>query len=119
MVQQCSERRGIRGDECSRRPVAWLIALERSASGQWHAHVLLVGVPHDIAAVATMWKLRNGLIDVQPVSDANKAVLYTTKQAALSGEVVLSDTLARYREQLTDRPRVVLYPLVEDERSQG
>ena len=36
-----------------RRPVGWLIALERHASGQWHAHVLLVGVPPDISALAT------------------------------------------------------------------
>ena len=34
-----------------RRPVGWLIALERHASGQWHAHVLLVGVPPDISAL--------------------------------------------------------------------
>jgi hypothetical protein len=77
--------------------------------------VLLVGVSRDISALATKWELRNGLIDVQPVSNAIGAVLYTTKQAALSGEVVLSDTLAPYRERLTDRPRVVLYPPVGEE----
>jgi hypothetical protein len=98
-----------------RRPVGWLIALERGVSGQWHAHVLLVGVPHDISALATMWELRNGLINVQPVNNTIGVVLYSTKQAALSGEVVLSDTLAAYRDRLTDRPRVVLYPTIDEE----
>jgi hypothetical protein len=32
-------------------------------------------------------ELRNGLIHVQPVTDANGAVLYSTKQAAFSGRV--------------------------------
>jgi hypothetical protein len=102
-----------------RRPVAWLIALERGASGQWHAHVLLVGVPHDISALATMWELRNGRIDVRPVSNAIGVVLYTTKEAALSGELVLSDTLTLYRDRLTERPRVVMHPLVDEQHSQG
>jgi len=102
-----------------RRPVGWLIALERGASGQWHAHVLLVGVRHDISALATMWELRNGRVDVRPVTNGTGVVLYSTKEAAFSGEVVLSDTLTLYRDQRTDRSRVVLYPLVDEEHRQG
>jgi hypothetical protein len=98
-----------------RRPVGWLIATERGTSGQWHAHALLADVPHDIAALAATWELRNGLIHVRPVTDANRAVLYSTKQAAFSGTVVLSDTLTRYRTRRTTRPRVALYSVVDEE----
>ena len=52
---------------------------------------------------------RNGRVHVQRVDDTKKAVLYTTKDAALSGDMVLSDTMSRYRNRLTDRPRVALY----------
>lgn len=93
-----------------RRPVAWLIAPERGASGLWHVHVLLVGVPHDISALAKMWELRNGRIDVRPVTSTAGIVLYSTKQAAHSGEVLLSDTLAEYRNRLSGETRVRLYP---------
>ena len=98
-----------------RCPVAWLIAPERGGSGQWHAHVLLAGVTGDTSALATIWELRNGGIKVQPVSNAQGAVLYSTKEAALSGEVMLSDTLSLYRDRLTDKPRVSLYPSVHEE----
>jgi hypothetical protein len=89
-----------------RRPVAWLIALERHQSGQWHAHVLLAGLPNDIAPLAQLWTLRNGEINVQVVSNSVGAVLYSTKEAALSGAIILSDTVVRYRGQLADTPRV-------------
>jgi len=64
----------------------------------------------DISALAAIWEQRNGRVDVRPVSDANGVVLYSTKQAALAGEIVLSDTLAPYRERLTAKPQVDLYP---------
>src|SRR5262245_23293128 len=67
-----------------RRPVGWLIAPERMASGQWHAHVLLVGVPKNIGPLAAIWEMRNGSIDVQVVRDGAAVVLYATKDAALS-----------------------------------
>jgi hypothetical protein len=93
-----------------RHPIGWLIALERGFSGQWHAHVLLVGVAADMAAFAELWALRNGHIDVKPVTDGAGIVLYSTKQAALSGEIVLSDTLPLYVNRLPAHERVALYP---------
>src|SRR5438093_2834606 len=41
-----------------RRPVAYVIALERHRSGQFHAHVLLVGTGGDISGPAAMWTQR-------------------------------------------------------------
>lgn len=102
-----------------RRPVAWLIALERHQSGQWHAHVLLAGVPNDIALLARLWELRNGRIDVQAVSNAVGAVLYSTKEAALAGEIILSETVGKYRDRVTGRPRVALYRLADAEHGGG
>ncbi len=93
----------------------WLIALERGASGLWHAHVLLADVRGDISALATIWESRNGQIDVQPVTNGPGAVLYTTKEAALSGEILLSDTLASYGKRFTDQPCVALYPFVQED----
>ena len=101
-----------------RRPVAWLIASERGRSGQWHAHVLLAGAPPDISVLATLWELRNGRIKVQPVTDVNGAVLYSTKNAALSGDVVLSDTVRRYRQQFSNTPGVALFPQVIEKHDQ-
>ncbi len=103
-----------------RCPVAWLVAAERGKSGLWHAHVLLVGVPEQLGRVpAAMWHQRNGFVKVTRVDDSRGIVIYATKQAALSGEVELSDTLSLYRERLTDKPRVVLYPLSDDEHRRG
>ncbi len=97
-----------------RRPVASLIAVERGRSGQWHGHVLLAGVPSDISIsispLAEIWELRNGQINVKPVHAVAGAVLYTTKEAALSGNLVLSDAVGRYRDRLTDRSVVSLHP---------
>lgn len=94
-----------------RRPVAWLYAPERGRSGRWHVHVLLVGTSGNLEAAVAMWRERNGQIDMKAVARSpGSLVLYTTKDAALSGEVVWSDTLARYRDQLTLEPIVALYP---------
>lgn len=99
-----------------RRPVGWLYAVERGRAGAWHAHGLLVGVPGELGkAPAAMWEQRNGRFHAQPVTGSRGAVLYTSKDAALSGEIVLSDTLACYREWLTDRSRVALYPTADEE----
>lgn len=88
-----------------RSPVGWVYAPERGRSGQWHVHALLVGVPDRILASIEIWKGRNGFIDVQQVRDVRGVALYTTKAAALTGEVAWSDTLGRYRASLTDRGR--------------
>src|SRR5687767_13302360 len=57
-----------------RHPIAWLIAPERHLSGLWHAHVLLAGVPRDISGLANLWRMRNGHIHVQPVTNGTRAV---------------------------------------------
>ena len=62
-----------------------------------------------------MWELRNGRIDVRPVNNAVGAVLYSTKEAAHDGEILLSDTLSLYRDRLTDEPHISLYPSVQEE----
>jgi len=103
----------------TRQPVAWLIAPERGGSGLWHAHVLLAGVPRDLSALAAMWRMRNGHVKVKTTTDAIGAVLYSTKEAALSGEIVLSGTLSRYRCQLTHTPRFELYPASAGEHRIG
>jgi hypothetical protein len=82
-----------------RTPVGWVVAPERTRSGQWHSHALLVGVEHEQAvALAAPWQFRNGMIDIRRVAagDSNTIALYTTKEAAITGEAVLSDTLGRY-----------------------
>lgn len=97
-----------------RRPVGWLVAPERGASGLWHAHALLVGVPNDISAFASIWQVRNGRIDVQRVVSSPGVVLYTTKEAACTGTVLLSDTLSRYRTaDSACAGRIALYPVTE------
>jgi hypothetical protein len=74
-----------------RSAVGWVYAVERGRGGAWHAHGLLVGVPGGLGkAPAAIWAQRNGRIHVRLVDDTNRGVLYTTKEAALSGEVVRS-----------------------------
>lgn len=95
-----------------RLPLAWVYAPERSASGQWHAHVLIAAVPLKALRVPLAnWRLRNGFAHAQEVSRLRRAALYTTKEAALTGEVVWADTLGRYRHHLRDAPFVTLHPL--------
>lgn len=97
-----------------RRPVAWLVTTEQGRCGRWHAHVLLIGLPDGLGeAPEAMWRQRNGRIDVKSVNKANGAVLYTTKSAALVGEVELSDTLRRYTKISVEIPRVRLHPCDE------
>lgn len=93
-----------------RVPVAWLIALERGRSGQWHAHALIAGTQRDLSSATPLWEARNGGVDVRPVHNAHGVVLYSTKEAALSGELILSDTLWRYRTESPVRRRVNLCP---------
>ena len=84
-----------------RRPVAWLYVVERHASGRWHAHVLIAGASLGaVQGVAAFWKARNGRAHARRVDNSHKAVLYSTKEAALRGEVVLSDTVTLYKPVL-------------------
>lgn len=95
-----------------RRPVAWVYAPERGATGTWHVHVLLMGIPttRELRAPTSLWTARNGRFDARPVSCASGALLYTTKEAALTGEVVVCDTLGSYRHLLTEHETVRLAP---------
>ena len=97
-----------------RRPVGWLYAVERGRGGAHHVHGLLVGVPGELgSAPAAMWEQRNGRCHVQPVTGSRRAVLYTSKDAALSGEIALSDTLGLHRPPTPTVARVHLYPALE------
>lgn len=100
-----------------RRPIAWVYAPERRPTGMWHVHALLAGgvARRDLNAPAAMWKARNGFVDIRRVSARFGAALYTTKQAALTGDVVLSDTLAKYRNCLGEEVLVPLFPAVAQE----
>jgi len=93
-----------------RQQIVWLIALEQGRSGQWHAHALLADVKHDISALVAVWRMRNGYADLRPVRDTAGVVLYSTKQAAFSGEIVLSDSVASYRDRLVEAPGILLHP---------
>jgi len=99
-----------------RHRVVWLIALERGASGQWHAHVLLADVPGDISPLAAIWSSRNGSVDVQAVRNLSGVILYATKEAAISGEILLSHSLEAYADRQFGRPQIALYPAVEGNR---
>jgi hypothetical protein len=91
-----------------RVPAAWAYAPERGFTGLWHAHVLMVGTPMRIPEACGMWKARNGHIDVRPVTDRQGASLYTSKSAALTGDIVWSDTCRRHMSSAEGR--IALYP---------
>ena len=94
-----------------RQPIAWVYAPERGPSGLWHAHALTIGTIDKVEDYMMLdWQLRNGHAHVAAVTDGMKAVMYATKEAALSGEVVCSDTLSKYRERLNERPIARLWP---------
>lgn len=99
-----------------RRPLGWVYAPERDRSGQWHVHVLMIGVPmidgkaSMIPEAVGMWKARNGKVDVQSVYDIGGITLYETKQAAQTGDLVWSDTIGTFRNALTAAPTVTLCP---------
>jgi hypothetical protein len=93
-----------------RSAIAWAYAPERGRTGLWHVHALLAGAPPRLPAACELWKVRNGHIDVRPVRDVRGASLYASKSAALTGEIVWSDTCRRYwsRCAVTD---VALHPI--------
>lgn len=87
-----------------RKPIGWVYSVERGRSGSWHSHALLVGLGEDVGTAArAMWTERNGRIHVRAVDNGTRAVLYTSKEAALAGEIVLSDTIDRYRGSKSSR----------------
>ncbi len=93
-----------------RKPIAWAYSTERGKSGRWHAHVLVAGAGRtSFGGAGVIWRERNGHAHVEPVYSGHGAVLYTTKAAALEGEVVLSDTLVKYRDRLGTDATVALY----------
>jgi hypothetical protein len=93
-----------------RGPVGWFYGLERTRRGDWHAHVLVTDDVRGelIAAVAEVWRLRNGRVDITRVWAGSGAVVYATKEAARDGDVHVSRHLGRYRDQLSDNPVVKL-----------
>ncbi len=107
-----------------RRPLGWVVAPERGTSGQWHGHALMIGVPmargelSRLSEALGMWEARNGSIRVDPVDRVSGITLYTTKQAAAAGTIVLSDTMHRYRPALAADIVVSLCP-VESETATG
>ena len=82
-----------------RRPVGWVCAPERGRGGLWHGHMLLLGPSQNWspAAARPVWEARNGRIDLRPVQHAPGIALYTSKEAATAGTIILSDTLTRYQ----------------------
>ncbi|MGE3704251.1 MAG: hypothetical protein AB7I13_03195, partial [Vicinamibacterales bacterium] len=63
-----------------------------------------------LIAPKAMWWARNGHADVRSLSGTDRVTLYATKEAAFSGEIVVSDTLMRYRSALRSDLPVLLYP---------
>lgn len=71
--------------------------------------MLITGLGNNTLDVAVQnWKQRNGIADVKRVWDGVGASLYTTKSIPDGAELVVSDTLILYREQLASEPKVYL-----------
>lgn len=97
-----------------RRPVAWIVAAECGANGKWHVHVLVIGADQSqVEVVAALWRARNGQVVAKAVYDGAGAALYTTKDNATCGEVVIADSLVGYTgetaEPLAPKPVVTLF----------
>ena len=95
-----------------RLPVGWVCAPERGHGGQWHGHVVMLANSETWSPKAALqvWKTRYGRIDLRPVHDLRGLGLYLTKEAAVAGTIVLSDTLVKYKPAVTttDPPVVPL-----------
>ncbi len=98
-----------------RRPLGWACAPERGKSGHWHAHVLLIGVPAVngtpslLQEAQSVWRVRNGFIAVERVTGVSGIAMYTSKEAAVTGEMVVSDNIGEYRSALADTETVKLH----------
>jgi hypothetical protein len=94
----------------ARRSIGWVYAVERSSGGAWHVHALVIGTREPFSGGArTCWRERNGIVTVEPVSDRRGVTLYVSKQAALQGELVLADTIQRFRNRTTAHRFVDLF----------
>jgi hypothetical protein len=84
-----------------RAPIGWISAAERGRSGQWHSHVLLIGVTssYNLSTALRVWRVRNGMCNRRNVHNVGGAVLYTTKEAYATGNIQVSETISRYRVQ--------------------
>lgn len=83
----------------SRRPVGWAYVVEAGGGGRLHAHALLIGADDGCWRVAEgMWAARNGMHKLTPVFDVRGAVDYMCKAIGVNGEIVLADTIGRYRK---------------------
>lgn len=80
-----------------RRPIAWAYAMERSASGLWHVHAVIIGAGKpNWTTLEDVWRMRNGMAVAKKVYNVSGVALYTTKGAA-DGEVTISDTVTLNR----------------------
>jgi hypothetical protein len=94
----------------TRRPIGWAYVVERGKGGCWHAHVILIGLGKAVwTGALESWRNRNGSVDARPVYAGDGVALYTSKSVVLSGEVILSDTLRRYCQNLSKAATVRLY----------
>jgi hypothetical protein len=64
----------------------------------------------ELTAAAMMWRERNGQLDCRSVNDTVGVTLYASKEAAVSGEIVWSDTLGRYLAEVKAHETVALHP---------
>jgi hypothetical protein len=102
-----------------RRPLGWAYAVEPGGDATWHAHVLIIGAQvNELRAVAAVWKQANGFVVLKQMFDAG-AVLYTSKHAAVRGELVLSDTIDRYLPVAGPTNTVSLYPESDVDMAEG
>lgn len=96
------------------KPVGWVYGTERGRNGLWHVHALTTAAPSRVNDYLTLdWQLRNGHVHSRLVTDLRSAVLYTSKEAALTGEMVFSDTMVGFSNKLNASTVVELWP---DER---
>ena len=91
-----------------RRPVLWLVAVERNRSGSHHGHVLFGDCLDDLEPFAQCWRAGRGIADLRAVKNSAGLVLYASKEAAASGYLVLSDSVSRYRGRLNETPAIAL-----------
>src|SRR5262249_52989821 len=87
----------------TRRPIGWAVAAERGRGGLWHAHALLAGTSvKALDGPVAIWNARNGHAHVQRVQSVTGVAMYSAKDVAHGGEVMVSDTLGRFCSQLAD-----------------
>ena len=94
-----------------RRAIGWVCALELGRTRRWHGHFLLVGLDgRSVEPAVGAWKQRNGFAQSRKVTDVPGVALYTSKQAADEGYIILSQALSRYKNHLADEPILQFHP---------